>query len=87
MPKHNHAGTDQVLNTYNAVKSGDTVRAILQQKQAIKASQTITSGEEVQSYSPGTSPTALTTMTQTYGIYNGEDLPHNNLQPYITCYM
>ena len=87
MPKHNHAGTDQVLNTYNAVKSGDTARAILQQKQAIKASQTITSGEEVQSYSPGTSPTALTTITQTYGIYNGEDMAHNNLQPYITCYM
>ena len=84
MPKHAHTGTNVALSKYNASGLGGTTQA---NKLTLTADYTSVDGGEVLEYETAPKQEPLVTLTDMYGIPKGGDGAHNNLQPYITCYM
>lgn len=84
MPKHAHTGTNVVLSKYNASGLGGITPV---EKLTLTADYTSVGGGEVNSYETAPKQEPLVTLTDMYGIPKGGDGAHNNLQPYITCYM
>lgn len=84
MPKHAHTGTNVALSKYNALGLGGTTQA---NKLTLTADYTSVDGGEVLEYETAAKQEPLVTLTDMYGIPKGGDGAHNNLQPYITCYM
>lgn len=84
MPKHAHTGTNVVLSKYNASGLGGITPV---EKLTLTADYTSVDGGEVNSYETAPKQEPLVTLTDMYGIPKGGDEAHNNLQPYITCYM
>lgn len=84
MPKHAHTGTNVALSKYNASGLGGITPV---EKLTLTADYTSVDGGEVNSYETAAKQEPLVTLTDMYGIPKGGDEAHNNLQPYITCYM
>ena len=84
MPKHAHTGTNVALSKYNASGLGGTTQV---SKLTLTADYTSVDGGEVIEYETAPKQEPLVTLTDMYGIPKGGDGTHNNLQPYITCYM
>lgn len=84
MPKHAHTGTNVALSKYNASGLGGIT---LVEKLTLTADYTSVDGGEVDNYATAAKQEPLVTLTDRYGIPKGGDEAHNNLQPYITCYM
>ena len=84
MPKHAHTGTNVALSKYNASGLGGITPV---EKLALTADYTSVDGGEVSNYETAPKQEPLVTLTDMYGIPKGGDTAHNNLQPYITCYM
>lgn len=84
MPKHAHTGTNVALSKYNASGLGGITQV---NKLTLTADYTSVDGGEVTAYETAAKQEPLVTLTDMYGIPKGGDGAHNNLQPYITCYM
>ena len=84
MPKHAHTGTNVALSKYNASGLGGITQV---EKLTLTADYTSVDGGEVSNYETAAKQEPLVTLTDMYGIPKGGDEAHNNLQPYITCYM
>lgn len=82
MPKHKHTGTGlEVVG-----KSGGTISEGEVTGGTYTADFTLTNTATVTSYSDGKYD-LTSTVKVPHGIENGGGIAHNNLQPYITCYM
>lgn len=87
MPKHDHTGRNKIQTTYGAFPDPEKPTRFSEMTKVTAVTTQTAKTEQVKSYEPATKDLGLLVVTQEYGISNGEGNPHNNLQPYITCYM
>ena len=99
MPMHRHIGQYTYSNTCadHVQKPTDPPSPVTEVQQGTLGAAVqyyvIKKNVSITTYHPsGSGPINSITYTEkvmsTYGVAdNGEDMPHNNLQPYITCYM
>ena len=82
MPKHKHTGTglEAIGKSLGTVSEGEVTGG------TYTADFTLTNTATVTSYSDGKYD-LTSTVKVPHGIARGGDKAHNNLQPYITCYM
>lgn len=82
MPKHKHTGSglEAIGKSLGTVSEGEVTGG------TYTADFTLTDTATVTSYSDGKYD-LTSTVKVPHGIAKGDDKAHNNLQPYITCYM
>lgn len=87
MPKHNHTGTQAIDADVYSQKDPTAITPTVQyERKKHTADFTTSTIETITAYEQGTrSATDLAEVD--YGIEKGGGVAHNNLQPYITCFM
>lgn len=93
MPKHNHTRTSETSSKTNEdnyiIRTNPEVSANIYSSVTNVVNYTTEYGTAYVNTGLKENSITQTTYTESeYGVaFNGEDSPHNNLQPYITCYM
>lgn len=91
LAKHEHSGTSSSMSTEGYTKSIGESATVIGYKGTITHTvkiETVNNSSSTSYYIDGKLPGGVTTnITQEYAVKAGGGMPHNNLQPYITCYM
>lgn len=87
MPKHNHTGTQSIdADVYSQKDPTAITPSVQYERKRHTADFTTSTIETITAYEQGTR-LATDLVKVNYGVEKGGDGAHNNLQPYITCYM